>query len=168
MPDTGDPTKLVVLLAGTGVSGNDVERDLIDAGLPVEMADRDTLVPILTMADNDDSVDRLVAAIGVAVERRRGPARAIGTAVQWATPPPMAITPREAYFRPHTTVAAATAVGRISAEVVAPYPPGVPVLVPGEIVTAEVLAALQEVQATGTRIAYAADPTLATLQVVDS
>jgi arginine decarboxylase len=166
LADSSDPTKLVLRLAGTGVSGNDIEQDLIDAGLPVEMADRDTLVPILTMADTDERVDRLVAAIAAAVERRRGPARAIRTAVQWGPPPPAAITPREAYFRPHTTVDAATAVGRISAELVAPYPPGVPVLVPGEIVTAEVLGALREAQATGTRIAYAADPTLATLQVV--
>jgi len=166
VPSLPDPTKLVLLLAGTGADGNDIERDLIDAGLPVEMADRDTLVPIITMADTDESVDRLVAVIAAAVERRRGPARAVRTAVQWGPPPPAAITPREAYFRPHTTVDAATAVGRISAELVAPYPPGVPVLVPGEIVTAEVLAALREAQSSGTRIAYAADATLATLQVV--
>jgi arginine decarboxylase len=164
--DTGDPTKLVLLLAGTGASGNEIERDLVAAGLPVEMADQDTLVPILTIADDDSGVDRLVAAIVAAVERRRGPARAVRTAVQWGPPPPAAISPREAYFRPHSTVDAATAVGRISAEVVAPYPPGVPVLVPGEVVTAEVLEALRSARASGTRIAYAADPTLATLQVV--
>jgi arginine decarboxylase len=163
-----DPTKLVLLLAGTGASGNDIEQDLIDAGLPVEMADRDTLVPILTMADTDEGVDRLVAAITAAVDRHRGPARPIRTAVQWGPPPSAGITPREAYFRPHTTVDAAMAVGRISAELVAPYPPGVPVLVPGEIVTAEALAALREARAAGTRIAYAADSTLATLQVVAS
>jgi lysine decarboxylase len=164
--DVSDPTKLVILLAGTGASGNDIERDLVAAGLPVEMADRDTLVPILTMADDDAGVERLVAAIGAAVERRRGPARAARTAVQWGAPPPVAITPREAYFRAHTTVDAAAAVGRISAELVAPYPPGVPVLVPGEVVTADGLAALREARGSGTRIAYAADPTLATLQVV--
>jgi lysine decarboxylase len=166
VPSLPDPTKLVLLLAGTGADGNDIERDLIDAGLPVEMADRDTLVPILTMADTDESVDRLVAAIAAALERRRGPARPIRAAVQWGPPPPAALTPREAYFRPHTTVDAARAVGRISAELVAPYPPGVPVLVPGEIVTADVLEALREAHSAGTRIAYAADPTLATLQVV--
>jgi arginine decarboxylase len=49
---------------------------------------------------------------------------------------------------------------------VAPYPPGVPVLVPGEVVTAEILAALRAVQAHGTRIADAADPTLTTLQIL--
>jgi lysine decarboxylase len=50
--------------------------------------------------------------------------------------------------------------------VIAPNPPGVPVLVPGEIVTAEVLHALRVAARSGTRTAYAADPTLRTLQVV--
>ena len=61
---------------------------------------------------------------------------------------------------------AAAAAGEVSAEIVAPYPPGVPVVVPGEVVTAEVLDALRRAAASGVRIAYAADPTLATLQVV--
>jgi arginine decarboxylase len=165
-PGRFDASKVVLVLAGTGASGNDVERDLRAAGLPVELADQDMLVPILTIADDDDSVDRLVAAIRAAVERRRGPARAVRSAVQWGPPPSPVLTPREAYFRPPTTVAAVAAIGRVSAELVAPYPPGVPVLVPGEVVTAEVLEALRAARAAGTRIAYAADPTLATLQVI--
>src|SRR5215831_11090278 len=48
-----EPTKLVVLLAGTGAHGNAVEADLIAAGMPVEMADRDTIIPILTIADDE-------------------------------------------------------------------------------------------------------------------
>lgn len=58
------------------------------------------------------------------------------------------------------------AVGRVCAELVAPYPPGVPVLAPGERVTAEAVESLQRAAAAGTRIAYAADPTIATLRVV--
>jgi lysine decarboxylase len=80
--------------------------------------------------------------------------------------PQLAVPPREAFFSRNETVLADTAVGRVSAELVAPYPPGVPVLAPGEIVTADALAALRAAQAEGGRIAYAADPTLATLQVL--
>jgi lysine decarboxylase len=86
--------------------------------------------------------------------------------VQWAGRAVAALAPREAFFAAHETVAAAHAVGRVCAEVVAPYPPGVPVLIPGEIVTAELLDALTDARGAGTRIAYAADPSLATLQVV--
>jgi arginine decarboxylase len=76
------------------------------------------------------------------------------------------MSPREAYFSPHATVPRERVLGRVSAELVAPYPPGVPVLVPGEEITEATLAALDRALDAGTRIAYAADPTLKHLQVV--
>jgi len=208
-----DPTKLVILLPGTGAAGVAVERELVSLGFPVEMADHDTIVPIVTMADTEDTLDRLVDAIAVAVERHGGTPRPIATAIQWgptiesgpspaaldhsgqsavqsntspatvqpghssgaplhaaslhAVPPPAAMTPRDAFFARHRTVDADAAVGHVCAELVAPYPPGVPVLVPGEVITADTLAALRATAALGTRIAYAADPTLRTLQIVE-
>ena len=80
--------------------------------------------------------------------------------------PQTVLPPREAFFAPNETVPAQAAIGRVSAELVAPYPPGVPVLAPGELITSAALSALREVAADGGRIAYAADPTLATFQVI--
>jgi arginine decarboxylase len=165
-PGRFDPAKLVVLLAGTGASGIEVEQDLLDADIPVEMADRDTVVPVATLADSADRIGRLVAALIAAVHRRRGTPRPLVPAVQWRAAGARALTPREAFFAPHEAVPGHTAVGRICAEVIAPYPPGVPVLVPGEIVTREILDGLRAARAAGTRIAYAADPTLQTVLVV--
>src|SRR5262249_15291231 len=65
-----DATKLTVGLAGTGADGVEVESDLIDAGLPVEMADRDTIVAVVTVADDADSLKRLTEALTVSIERR--------------------------------------------------------------------------------------------------
>ena len=161
-----EPTKLVVLLAGTGAHGNAVEADLIAAGMPVEMADRDTIVPIVTLADDEDTVARFTSVLLAAVRRHRGPARRPLPAAAWLVTPELAIPPRQAFFLPHKTLPAATAVGRVSAELVAPYPPGVPVLAPGEVITEAALDALRATLADGGRIAYAADPSLATLQVV--
>ena len=161
-----EPTKLVVLLAGTGAHGNAIEADLIAAGMPVEMADRDTIIPILTIADDEAAVDRFTEVLVAAIERHRGAPRRPVPSPAWTVTPQMALPPREAFFAPNETVGADAAVGRISAELVAPYPPGVPVLAPGEIVTAEALAALRAAHAEGGRIAYAADPTLATFQVI--
>jgi arginine decarboxylase len=161
-----DPAKLVVLLAGTGAHGGLVEADLIDAGMPVEMGDRDTVVPIVTMADDEEQIATFTEALIAAVERHRGqPRRPVATAA-WTVRPQPVLAPREAFFAPNETVPASSAVGRISAELVAPYPPGVPVLAPGELITAEALAALREVAGYGGRIAYAEDPSLATFQVV--
>ena len=62
----------------------------------------------------------------------------------------------------------ASAVGRVSVELIAPYPPGVPVLAPGEVISAAALNAFHATLADGGRVAYAADPTLATIQVIAS
>jgi len=161
-----EPTKLVVLLAATGVHGHAVENDLIAAGMPVEMADRDTIVPIITLADDEATVARFTATLVAAIERHRGAARRPVPSPAWTVTPQVALPPREAFFARNETVVADAAVGRISAELVAPYPPGVPVLAPGEIITAEALAALRAAHAEGGRIAYAADPGLDTLQVI--
>jgi lysine decarboxylase len=161
-----DPAKLVVLLAGAGADGYRVEADLIAAGMPVELGDRDMIVPIITVADTEDTVERFTATLAAAIERRRGPARRPDPSPAWSVSPEMAIPPREAFFSPNETVVADVAVGRISAELVAPYPPGIPVLAPGEVITADALAALRAAKAQGGRIAYAADPSLATFQVI--
>jgi arginine decarboxylase len=161
-----EPAKLVVLLAGTGAHGVAVEADLIAAGMPVEMADRDTIIPIVTLADDEAAVSRFTAALASIVEAHRGPPRPPVPAASWTVIPEMAMPPRDAFFCRNETLSAAEAVGRVSAELVAPYPPGVPVLAPGEVITSAALDALRAARADGGRIAYAADPTLATVQVI--
>jgi arginine decarboxylase len=164
--ETVEPAKLVVLLAGTGAHGHAVEADLIAAGMPVELADRDTIIPIVTLADDGATVARFTDVLSAAIERHRGSPRQPVPSAAWTVTPEVAMAPREAFFSPNETVGADAAIGRVSAELVAPYPPGVPVLAPGEIISAGALAALRAARAEGGRIAYAADPTLATLQVV--
>ncbi len=161
-----EPTKLVVLLAGTGAHGHAVEADLIAAGMPVETADRDTVVPIPTIADDEEHVAAFTEVLIEAIERHRGAPRQLAVAASWNVEPQQVLPPRDAFFAPNRTVTAAAAIGRISAELIAPYPPGVPVLAPGELITAEAVGALRAVAADGGRIAYAADPSLATFQVV--
>jgi lysine decarboxylase len=163
-----DPTKLVVLLAGTGAHGMAVEADLIAAGMPVEMADRDTMVPIVTIADDEDQIAAFAGVLAASVERHRGAPRHAAAAAAWTVEPETVLAPREAFFAPNETVPADAAVGRVSAELIAPYPPGVPVLAPGELITSTALNALREVRADGGRIAYAADPTLSTLHVISA
>ena len=84
------------------------------------------------------------------------------------SPARIALTPRAAFFAPREAVPAEAAAGRIAAETVAPYPPGIPAVAPGELVRAPLVEALREAAASGTRMAYCADPSLETLQVVAS
>lgn len=166
-PGRFDPAKLVLQLDGCGIDGNELERCLIEAGMPVELADRDTLVPIVTMLDDAATVSALVDRLIDSATRLERKLRPRTVFASWAQGIPVAaLTPREAFFARHVTVDARQAVGRVSAELVAPYPPGVPVLVPGEVITQESLSLLRTAADGGTRIAYAADPSMATVQVV--
>jgi arginine decarboxylase len=162
-----DPLKLVLALPGTGADGLAVDADLFAEGVRLELANRDTLVPLLTIADTSESVDRLCSALERSLERRRGDPRRPGAAsAVWALEPESAMTPREAFFAARETVSTDAAAGRIAAETIAPYPPGIPAIAPGEVITRQLLDSLRDAAADGTRIAYCADPTLETLQVV--
>jgi lysine decarboxylase len=134
--------------------------------MPVEMGDRDTVVPIPSIADDEDRLAAFTEVLIASIERHRAPPRRPAAAAAWTVRPQTVLSPREAFFARNETVPADAAIGRVSAELVAPYPPGVPVLAPGELITADAVAALREVAADGGRIAYAADPTLAAFQVV--
>ena len=80
------------------------------------------------------------------------------------SPPPL--SPREAFFLPAETLAADKAVDRLCAELICPYPPGIPVLMPGEIITPEAVDYLQQVLTAGGKITGCSDRGLQTLKVV--
>lgn len=161
-----DPLKLTLVLSGTGADGIAVENDLLASGLPVEAAERDMIVAQVSLADTHASVGRLVETILRSVQRHRGTPRPVVAGAAYQITPVTAMPPREAFFAPTETVDVRDAVGRVSVELVAPYPPGIPVLAPGEQITDGVLDALGKARADGVRVAYAADRTLQTLRVV--
>ena len=160
-----DPLKLTLVLAGTGADGNAVERDLLAAGLPVESADRDVIVAVVSLADTTATVGALADTIVASVEHRRGTPRPVAGSPAYGVEPVASAPPRQAFFAATEAVPRDRAVDRVSAELVAPYPPGIPVLAPGERITEQTLTALDHVRHAGVRVAYAADPTLATLRV---
>ncbi|HEY5429595.1 MAG TPA: hypothetical protein VIK04_10800, partial [Solirubrobacteraceae bacterium] len=125
-----------------------------------------TIVALVTIADDTETISRFTTALIESIERRRGTPRPPTAAAGWIVHPQQRVAPREAFFGAVETVAFTEAAGRVSAELIALYPPGVPVLAPGELVTADALAALTEAAADGVRIAYAADPTVKTLEVL--
>ncbi|MBK6762082.1 MAG: decarboxylase [Micrococcales bacterium] len=161
-----DPVKLTLVLAGTGADGNAVEHDLIAAGLPVESADRDVLIAVVSLADTPQTLGLLADTIAASVERHRSAPRATVGPAAYSVEPTVAVPVREAFFAAAEAVGSDEALGRVSAELIAPYPPGIPVLAPGEEVTPAAMGALRGAQAAGVRIAYAADPTLSTIRVV--
>jgi len=78
----------------------------------------------------------------------------------------VSISPREAFFAATETLCLQETSDRICAEIVCPYPPGIPVLMPGEVISKAALEYLQTIQAMGGFISGCADTSLKTLKVV--
>jgi lysine decarboxylase len=163
-----DPAKIVLRANLLGVSGVEVESELEKQKIRVEMADQDTIVFLATLADGTDDFDEVASKLIPILEKLRSNPRQTQTALSWSIVPKVGMSIRDAYFAETEFVKAADAVGRVSADLIAPYPPGVAVVAPGEELTKQIVDGLAASKKAGVRIAYASDPTLATYRVTKS
>ena len=163
-----DPVKIVLRVQQLGASGVDIERALIAEGIRVEMADRDTIVFLATLADTTEDFQVLAVKLVQILKKLQSAPRASATALSWSVIPQIAMSMREAYFAKTKLVSSEAAIGQISADLIAPYPPGVAVVAPGERLTEQIVSGLVASQKAGVRIAYATDPTLKTFRIVSS
>jgi arginine decarboxylase len=164
-----DPLHVVIDVSELGVSGYDAadwlrEKQRVDMGL----SDHRRVEATLSVADDDQSATRLVEAlralIGQAADLPRAKDVALPSVPELELEP--AMLPRDAFFAPRETVDAGKTVGRICAEQITPYPPGIPVIIPGERITAELLDYLRSGLAAGMQLPDPADPGLGTIRVV--
>jgi lysine decarboxylase len=144
-----DPVTLTLVLPGTGADGNAVERDLTTAGMPVESADRDVLIAIVSLADTPETLARFAEHIATSIGRHRGDPRPPMGPVAYAVEPEVVVPPCEAFFAVAESVGVDDAVSRVGAEFIAAYPPGIPLLAPGEEVTPAMIEALVGARAAG-------------------
>lgn len=161
-----DPLKITLFVPETGTTGARIASRLWDEGIGVEAADADTVIMTVTVADEPEDLALVVAAIRAIVDEQRGDPRPAAPADTWRIQPDVVMTPREAYFAHRRRMPLRDAVGQVSTEQFCPYPPGVPLLAPGERVTQEVVEAIG-VAGRMTRMAYCSDPTAETIEVVD-
>lgn len=149
-----DVTKLTICVKELGLSGFEVSAILnADFGIQVEMADLFNILVIVSIGDRRDDLDRLVAALGSVAGRR---AHSQNRRAFPCLLPPQGqqfhLSPRDAFFAPSEYLPLSKAEGRTSADIVTIYPPGVPVLVPGEEVGASAIDYLLSLASYGARI----------------
>ena len=164
-----DPLVLSIDVRGLGITGYQA-TELARSHHHVDLGAADTfrLNARLTHADDQESLDLLVATIDKlrADAARAEPAPRVELPDADGLELESVMRPRDAFFAEVEQVPAAEAVGRVAAEMVTPYPPGVPAITPGERITAEVVDYLRSGVAAGMLIPEAADPQVETLRVV--
>ena len=147
-----DVTKLTITVSDMGLSGYHVSHVLNTRfGIQVEMADPFHVLVIVSIGDRQDDLNRLVESLRVI---------AMETGLQGAllpldkVHPPMlqnrfAMTPRKAFYSDSELVNVNDAAGRVSTEIVTVYPPGIPLLVPGEEISRDAIDYLQNMAGLG-------------------
>ncbi|MET9452592.1 aminotransferase class I/II-fold pyridoxal phosphate-dependent enzyme [Streptomyces cinerochromogenes] len=163
-----DPLKIVIDVRDLGISGMQA-TEWLRTHCHIDMGGSDTcrISASITHSDDEETEKLLVEAVGSLVERADSIERrpAVHLPEPRALELEQAVLPREAFFAAES-VPAERAVGRIAAETISPYPPGVPVVAPGEVITAEVLDYLRSGVAHGFLVPDAADSSLETLRVM--
>lgn len=162
-----DPTRLTVTTTGLGYSGYAADEILCDQYQVVaEMPSQRHLTFIVSIGNREWDIEMLVAGMGGLAQQANSPLEipAIDWQLSMITAP--AITPRSAFFADIETVPIDQAVNRISAELVCPYPPGIPMLIPGETVAAQSIDYLKSVIESGAEVIGNSDSSLRQLQVV--
>ena len=164
-----DPLRLAIDVRGTSCSGYDLSRKLREEhDVQMELAGENVMVAVFGMGEDTTAAgEHLVNALRRVVEDVSA-APAEEAEVLFAPPPPwgeLVMTPREAFLGPQEVVPAREAVGRVAAESLAAYPPGIPNVLPGERLTAETLDYVQQALDHGGALRGASDRRLRTLRV---
>ncbi len=165
-----DPLRLTIDVRGTGATGYRLAKIAFELDDPIdfELAAENLVVAIFGLGEPAALAgERLIAALRVAVDRL-GEGEAEPPQEPLAPPPPwgeLAMTPREAFLGPQEVVPFDRAAGRIAAESLAAYPPGIPNVLPGERLTGETLDYIAESVSHGGHVRGGSDRLLKTLRV---
>jgi len=166
-----DVTKLVICTKGINYAGYDLAKILnSEYSIQVELADFRNILLFTSIGTTPKDLKRLVGALQKIVkdyrdlflnQKKRRPV------LFPSFVPRQACNPREALYRSTRKIPFKRSVGKICAEIVCPYPPGIPVLCPGEVVTQEIYDYLLRVLDSGCRVNGQSDGKLQTIKVLE-
>lgn len=161
-----DPTRLTVDVYGLGLTGFAVDTSLGQTyQVTAELPTRRQLSFIISHGNTEADIQRLIRAF----QQLTQTVQSTQASVLTIPPPPVSclgLTPRQAYFTATEMVPQKQAIGRLSASLICPYPPGIAVLIPGEIITDQALAYLELLLELGADILGTEPESLQTLRVI--
>ena len=164
-----DPTKLLVNTLGIGLAGIEVYELLRDEyNIQIEFGDLSTILAYVSHGDKMADVERLVGALTEIRRLDRKPRKGITEHTVKPVQPIVKMNPQKAFHAKQREVKLEDAVGHISAECIMLYPPGVPLLAPGELFTEEILHYVKSAKEKGSYMMGPEDPKINYLYVVDN
>lgn len=160
-----DPTKLSVHTRDIGLAGievYDILRDEYD--IQIEFGDIGNILAYLSIGDRPQELERLVSAL--AEIRRKYQADSSGLLSQEYIDPEIVKSPQEAFYAPKKSIPLCESAGRVCSEFVMCYPPGIPILAPGERITSEILDYIKYAKEKGCSMTGPEDPEILNINVL--
>jgi len=157
-----DPTKLIINVSKLSLTGFEVYELLWrEYDVQLELCETDYLLAIISLGDCETSIDRLVCAMKEIAKKylRQQDEEDVLMQPRFEAPV-VAMSPRDAYFGTKELILLDAATGRIAGESIMAYPPGIPIISPGELVTRGLICSLKDLKAKGALIVDNADPEL--------
>lgn len=165
-----DSTKITINVENTGLTGQEVERILNNEyGIQVEMSTLTHILILITIGDSQLETDALVKALELMVGKycdKSLKLKNTGKADRRKSQPEQVLSPREAYSESACFIPVEDAEGHVSAEFVVPYPPGIPLVYPGERITKEIIDYIKLLIKEGTYIQGPEDTSFEMIKVV--
>lgn len=160
-----DPTKLSIHTLDIGMAGIEVYDTLRDDyDIQIEFGDLGNILAYLSIGDRPQEVERLVSAL--AEIRRRYQKDPSGMLTQEYIDPEVMVSPQDAFYADKESLPIMETTGRICSEFVMCYPPGIPILAPGEKITEDILKYIEYAKEKGCSMTGPADPDINFLNVL--
>ncbi|WP_139904361.1 aminotransferase class I/II-fold pyridoxal phosphate-dependent enzyme [Clostridium thermarum] len=163
-----DPTKLTITCRDLGITGYDLDMILVNKyHIQVEMSDLYNVLAVGSFGDTKENIDKLINALREISSEYAGKQEIIKQDfIDIPDIPPASLNPRQAFNSKKAPVVLKDSIGAISGEFLLAYPPGIPVLCPGEIITEEIVEYIQRLKAAGLYVQGTEDPLVENIKVV--
>ncbi len=162
-----DPCKLLISVKDLGITGHDAEEWLRhNANIEVELSDLYNLLCLVTLGDTKKEMNLLINALTRMSQAYDSEATVTIPNVKAPEIPALAMSPRDAFYAETEVIPLAQAHDRISAEFIMVYPPGIPIFIPGEVITEDNIKYIQMNIEAGLPVQGPEDATLKNIRVI--
>lgn len=162
-----DPTKICITCRDLGITGFDLDMILSTKyHIQMELSDLYNVLAVGSFGDTQENMDKLLAALREISSEYMSKSTRKADFIDIPPIPKQVLIPREAFNGQKVSVPLAESIGEVSGEFLMAYPPGIPVLCPGEVITEEIVNYVQDLKNTGLYVQGTEDPKVENILVV--
>ena len=163
-----DPTKITICCRNLGITGFQLDMILYEKyAIQMELSDFYNVLAVGSFGDTKEGMDRLLTALKEISKEYYGVNKPIADFLDIPPIPTKIINPREAFYADKKSVPLSESLGKISGEFLLAYPPGIPLLCPGEIITSHIIDYVNDLKKANLYVQGTEDSTVENIKILN-